>query len=414
MLFVLYSDSNFYDTRLRWVMDTWGSKMLNGTIVAIGDSAAPESLPLPVRETQCPTHSHEEGACCKYGEAVIEAGRRMQLDPSLAWAYFIDDDVYARPQAVARALGDQQGASAPSDAPNGVVRGYFMCGSATEEGPVCTEGLCGGGGYAADRRAIAAMLSDGPAVFLQKQMDNCKKCNRWADLAVSQFAADKNITKRDLPGAYGWTMKKAEFDKSLERGSPEPLMYHYIQSEQQMSFLHSLFEPTRSGDEASRQEAEERAGARLVSRVVARVVSRVLGRLLGRWDASSGCASFHGETICRHGPEALLSTPWLSAANSSASAQAAADVAAQAAAQAASLVGGNSSGPSAPAVAQAAADVTAQAAADGAAKTASTVGGARGHSVPESAGPAPPPAPGAALAEMLVRLAPTTDAPTVS
>merc|ERR1740117_2338835 len=173
----------------------------------------------------------------------------MQQDTSLAWVYFIDDDVYARPEAIAQFLtGDHDDtAGSPGNASNGLVRGTFMCGSNG-----CGQGLCGGGGYAADRRAVEAMLSDGPLDFMQKQMENCNKCNRWADLAVFQFVLDKNITMGPLPGAYGWRMRKGEFDKSLERGSPEPLLYHYVQSEQQMSFLHSLFEPERRRDEPER------------------------------------------------------------------------------------------------------------------------------------------------------------------
>lgn len=314
VLYVLYSDSRFYETRLRWVAETWGSRLPNGTLVAIGDTAPPDSFPLPVHETQCPTHSHEEGACCKYGEAVIEAGRRMQQDPSLAWAYFMDDDVYARPQAITQFLNGEHlkfGANESAViAPNGLARGTFNCGS---DG--CPLGLCGGGGYAADRRAVEAMLSNGPADFLRKQMENCNKCNRWADLAVSQSIIDNNITTDALPGAYGWRMHKSEFDKSLERGSPEPLLYHYIQNQQQMSFLHSLFEPERRQDESERQDAEERAGAKVISRVVARVISRVVSRLLGRSAVNSGCVSFHGVTTCHHGPAGLpppvYAIPWV-------------------------------------------------------------------------------------------------------
>uniref|UniRef100_A0A7S4PWH5 Fringe-like glycosyltransferase domain-containing protein n=1 Tax=Alexandrium monilatum TaxID=311494 RepID=A0A7S4PWH5_9DINO len=233
VLYVVYSDSRFYDTRLRWVLETWGGGLPTSALLVIGDAAAPASLGAHVHRTRCPPHSHEEGACCKYAEAVILARKLLQRDPSFSWAYFTDDDAYIRTDAMGRALARQPDA----DDGRGMVLGNFGCANET-----CVGGLCAGGGYAASAVALRRLVDGGDAgAFLAEQMQNCAKCGRWADLAMTQIFQARGIREEGLPGLNGWQLDKNCFDRSLESADGEPLMYHYVRSRAQMQFLYRLF-----------------------------------------------------------------------------------------------------------------------------------------------------------------------------
>lgn len=256
VLYVVYSDSLFYDNRLKWVIDTWAKGVPRSSFVVIGDTV-PENFSAIVHKTRCPPHSHEEGACCKYAEAVVLAHKLMQGNPTFQWAYFTDDDAYVRTDALEQALMRQ-----PGDAEgNGVVLGTFGC-----AGQSCRNGLCAGGGYGANVRAVERLMEESPSVLLQEQMENCARCGRWADVAMSQIFQNRKIEQRPLPGLNGFIRDKCDFDKSLVAN--EPLMYHYVRSWQQMEFLERLFLP----------QARTQA---------------IVGE-----DKSAQCASYHGNVQC--------------------------------------------------------------------------------------------------------------------
>lgn len=234
VLFTIYSDSAFYSSRLSWVRDTWASETPETVLRAIGDKKAPKGFGMSVQPTNCPQHSHWEGACCKYAEAVIQAYDEMQVNKDLDWAYFTDDDAYVRSSALAEAVLKQD----PVGNGNGVMLGTFGCG--TQD---CSGGLCGGGGYAASRQAISALVGNSPANFLREQMAGCHACERWADIALSKVATSRSIKFTPFDGFKGWQMKEGDFRKSLLQN---PLMYHYIQKEGEMNFLHALFSKNAS------------------------------------------------------------------------------------------------------------------------------------------------------------------------
>lgn len=252
VLLIVYSDSHFYNTRLKWAKDTWIKQVDPAHLVVIGDAAAGPDFGVQVHETKCPPHSHWEGACCKYAEAVIEANKRMQQDPSLGWVYFLDDDTYLRPATLATQLAKLS----PSPG-HGRVAGYWGCGSSGKDG------LCAGGGYAADREAISRMVNESPADFLREQMSYCSTCGQWADIAMSQII--KNRTSIDvefIPGVYGWKLNKDDFYLSLH--SSEPVLYHYMTNEAEFQFLHTLFgESNYSMQEGEHQELEKKLERKL-------------------------------------------------------------------------------------------------------------------------------------------------------
>jgi len=228
VLYVVYTDSAFYDTRVQWIRNTWARKVDQNSLVAIGDVPA-SNKGIAIRGTKCPVHSHWEGACCKYAEAVIEAEKILSQDPSYEMVYFIDDDAYVVPQNMESELGQLL----PDTTPSGSVFGIWGC--AAKE---CVLGLCGGGGYGATSRAVKSLVGQSAANFLREQMNNCNKCDKWADLALAQCFDARKINKVKLDRTYGWRLKKDDFDKSLKT---KPLLYHYIQQQNQMYALDKIF-----------------------------------------------------------------------------------------------------------------------------------------------------------------------------
>mmetsp|Transcript_100326 Transcript_100326/g.259479 ORF Transcript_100326/g.259479 Transcript_100326/m.259479 type:complete len:402 (+) Transcript_100326:41-1246(+) len=238
VLYIVYTGSQFYSTRAKWIMDTWGNRLQATDLVFIGDKPPTEMDKKALRGatvhlTGCRPHSHEEGMCCKLAEAALLANKLMQLSGAFEWSYLVDDDAYVRPDAMGNYLAQQSHADS-----GGLVFGLFGC--TTNK---CHDGLCGGGGYAADTAAMAALVGDNATAFLTEEMQNCKTCDGWADMALSTIFQDRGLETRHLSGANGWRLKKPCFDKELvdATSGEEPLMYHYIKTEAQMKLLDALF-----------------------------------------------------------------------------------------------------------------------------------------------------------------------------
>jgi len=256
VLFVVYSGSQFYTTRAKWIMETWGHNLPLANLVFVGDSpavgpaAATALRGATVHVTACQPHSHQEGMCCKLAEAALLASGIMRQNGAFGWAYFMDDDAYVRPGAMSRHLLSQ----GPSTG-SGLVLGIFGCTT-----DACQDGLCGGGGYAADAKAVSTLVGSDARAFLQDQLRSCDKCSGWADVALSRLFYDRALEVRHLEGVHGWRLKKPCFDDSLTDMEHEPLMYHYITSETQMQLLHMLFTASTSATVAlvSQLAREER------------------------------------------------------------------------------------------------------------------------------------------------------------
>eukprot|EP00932_Pfiesteria_piscicida_P009024 SRR837773.19658.p2 GENE.SRR837773.19658~~SRR837773.19658.p2 ORF type:complete len:312 (-),score=99.00 SRR837773.19658:57-971(-) len=239
VLFVVYSGSQFYSTRVKWLVDTWASSLVPSDLVVVSDrlpATAAERASVgraTIHATACQAHSHEQGMCCKLGEAAVLTAAFFQKYPNYKWAYLTDDDVYIRPDAVQRFLEAQPASGAP-----GVVFGTFGCRSDR-----CPNGLCGGGGYAASSGAMAAVVGGvgGTQGFLKETMSNCDKCAGWADLAVSQLFFERKLDTRPLAGSYPFRLTKPCFDAALADATKDPLEFHYVTSEHQMRLLHTIF-----------------------------------------------------------------------------------------------------------------------------------------------------------------------------
>ncbi|CAJ1368335.1 unnamed protein product [Effrenium voratum] len=174
MLFVVHSDSNFYSSRVKWVMETWGKDLTNETtLIIIGDSVPKDDLGGIIRATGCPSHSHNRGLDCKVSQDLIQADVAMQQDPSLAWAFIVDDDAYVRTDALSSFLLPKDGKGKHG---KGVALGIFGCGTTD---PECGGLLCGGGGLVMSREAVRITVAGpegrGPKAFAREVAENFKR-----------------------------------------------------------------------------------------------------------------------------------------------------------------------------------------------------------------------------------------------
>lgn len=231
MLYFVWTDSLFYDTRLRHVLHSWGTQVPQGELFFVGDAPLVEAG-IQLVQTDCERKSHWAGACCKYGKSLLHAYKIMAQNASFSWAYFVDDDAYVRPRELEKVLAAQAPATSPE---GGLFLGLWGCKS-----KLCPAGLCGSGGYAVDREAVFAAAHGREERMQREQMMYCDICSSWADLAIAQIFLNVRAEIRGLNGAYGNKLTKQELENTLKGGS-EPITYHYIRGERAFTALHALF-----------------------------------------------------------------------------------------------------------------------------------------------------------------------------
>lgn len=295
VLFIVLSDSYHYESNLRYISETWGKDLPASQLMAIGDGGQAvygqdNSLVggMQVQATQCPAHSHD-GACCKMGEAIINAQRVLKGRPDLKWAYISDDDAYVRPAAVEERFEhvDTRGTIDGTAVPGvfGSIIGIGRCRSGT-----CHEGgMCGGGGIALSREALETLVRDSPSTFLKKHMQMCNRCANngalYGDAAIGQQAYESGISLTEVGGLNAWGMNKTAFDASLS-APEEPLIYHYQRHEAQFLFLHQLFSPSGNIQTNSLLNLADK---------------RLQSNLDGSQESQDKCATFKGNTQCWSG-----------------------------------------------------------------------------------------------------------------
>jgi len=231
VLFVVVTDSNFYASRVQWVLQTWASSLPERDLVVIGDAPYNQSAAFnsSVKSTNCPAHTHESG-CCKWGMAVEHIYKKMAAEPDIDWAYVADDDTYVRTDMVRRMVDAH---SDPDD--TGVVLAVLGCGPVKEP---CAGGICGGGGFAVNRMAVYKAAGFKLREVEPQEVALCHQCGEWADLAIWKFFLGHGVEMRNQANLYPFKLNKIGFQRSLPAG---PIMYHYVKTEGQMWFLHKLF-----------------------------------------------------------------------------------------------------------------------------------------------------------------------------
>jgi hypothetical protein len=166
----------------------------------------------------------------------------MQQNPNLQWGYFHDDDAYIRTDALEATLLSQSQSITAHQAV--VLAADFDCASVH-----CSNFLCGGGGFAANRQAIEAMVGSDTSGFKKENMRRCRQCGAttdgtgrgpWPDAGIGEIFKARGLERRVLPGLHPWLLEKSCFDFSL-RSEVEPLVYHPMRTQPQFDTLHRLF-----------------------------------------------------------------------------------------------------------------------------------------------------------------------------
>lgn len=243
VLFVVVSDSMFYNTRIKWIMETWGQDVPDGALMVVADVKTNVHVPVRLVETDCARGSHDAG-CCKYGHAVYAASERLAEEQSFEWFYFADDDVYVRPDAMKKQLAKRRITKWP------IAKGLLGCAN-----DVC-DGICGGGGFLLNRKGLLKMV-DGETrtSFVQKYMDSCTRCSHWGDLAVSMMIKDRKIKLENMKGLHPWRLDHPSFLAEL-KGVRPPFTLHYQAHQGNLHFLYKLFSPSPAAD-AARQSGPQ-------------------------------------------------------------------------------------------------------------------------------------------------------------
>jgi len=285
VLYVIWSGAAYYKSRVRWGMKTWAKGLNASQLILIGDAKYTKLNGVTIHQTTC-RDDHGAGLCCKYGEAVVAARAALRHNPNLEWAYFGDDDAYIRTAAFERAALQQTDRAGVGV----VLGGAFGCATTN-----CLNVLCGGGGFAANRRALELMVGDDPYGFVREEVRRCVQCGPpfgdtkkgdgafpFADAGMSDLIRSRGIEQRWMPGVYPWNLEKSCFDRSLS--SPdEPLVYHAMRTKRQFEVLHRLF----AGSSAPKGFNTTAAGVDL-------------------------CAEFRGHVQCASVKSHIgLETPWL-------------------------------------------------------------------------------------------------------
>jgi len=259
LLIVIQSGSQFYNTRLQYINDTWASDVPRDQLIVIGDDVPPMDLDLKMTiEPERCSKTHGEGGCCKFADSVLQAHERMRQYPSLKWVYFGDDDIYLRVARLQEALSKEdpkgfwnkteKNGTISHGGGTGIVLARIGCFT-----PRCGNGICGGGGWAASREAIVSLVGGHTSESFHDEMQaKCLSCSKWADLAMSEVLNDRKITKKAMDGLYYNLNEKPDFVKTLDGTWADPLMYHHIREEPNFKFLHGLFScgPVSTGPDA--------------------------------------------------------------------------------------------------------------------------------------------------------------------
>lgn len=163
--------------------------------------------------------------------------------------YVIDDDVYLQvanlKEVMKRSLLDTQAAALTGF-------GLFGCGlpCCDEHNPATVKGFCGGGGFGLTQRAALSLMKDGGLTF----------ANRFLKLALEMVQSRQTILSEPLPredvlvgamwmiggvnitdpgGLYGWPMALSDIYEALQKTSPLPVLFHYVDAHAKSS-IHAV------------------------------------------------------------------------------------------------------------------------------------------------------------------------------
>jgi len=162
VLYVIKTYSGAYNTKLRAVMDTWGSQVPKSSLIIVGDLPFAE---FPVQVAMECGSDAMLGLACRVAHALMLAAR---TPGNWSWVVIVDDDHYVKTDNLERSLARFDGQT-----PVGV--GCYGCGQGAPF-HYCNDagGFCGGCGYAFSRKAIMLAIQGREEEFRQLHLNISK------------------------------------------------------------------------------------------------------------------------------------------------------------------------------------------------------------------------------------------------
>lgn len=235
--FLVTTGTQYYDTRLQSIEQTWGREMPPGTtLTVVGDEKR-----RGVVSTPCKAHDHGAPVCCKIAtglERLVAQGRHG--DP-FDWIFVADDDTYVNAPGVRTMLAAHYAKDQK------VMLGFLGCRSDNGQ---CS-GLCGGGGYAINRRAAEALVDKAPlGGFVKEYVSQCQdRCQRWGDMSISELGKKRGAELRQLEGGlYAWNVEPQKLEGTLRDCTNVPLTYHYLRSVSEYARIHEFISANPTDD----------------------------------------------------------------------------------------------------------------------------------------------------------------------
>jgi len=229
VLYVIKTYSGAYKTKLRAVMDTWGSQVPKSSLIIVGDLPFAE---FPVQVAMECGSDAMLGLACRVAHALELAAR---TPGNWSWVFIVDDDHYVKTDNLERTLARFDGQT-----PVGV--GCYGCGQGAPF-HYCNDagGFCGGCGYAFSRKAIMQAVAGREEEFrrLHLNVSESKLSETREDMATT-CTMRKLVQDMDIQ-PLGGTGDGNDAVKELvgDGGTTKLVAWHHV-SPEQMHEMHKL------------------------------------------------------------------------------------------------------------------------------------------------------------------------------
>jgi len=217
VLYMVKSYKGFYDTKLRALLQTWGSTLRPSSLLVLGDEDWAE---FPISKASMCGSDATQGLACRVAYGMTVAAK---APGNWSWLYVVDDDHYVQPPMVERTL-------AKFDASKLVAGGCYTCGV-----PKYCDGqggFCGGCGYFLSRAAVRAMVGDDSAAFMafHGRISGSKKSDGREDMAISCALRERvpDVQIESMPPHMHGGQPNL---KTLQPEQDETLSWHHISPE---------------------------------------------------------------------------------------------------------------------------------------------------------------------------------------
>lgn len=219
LLWVLRTFPGNYKSKLKHQAHTW-LKLLDPAqdrlLIASAYSSETVVPSIPNATWSLPKgceDNHGVGLCCQEARAIV-----FSTNLTYDWAFFVDDDVYARPELVRQVIGTHAATHGNMAAlgTTGCVTGNFLN---------QIHGFCGGGGYALSRAAIEHMLAK--PNFEQRYHRHCKR-TQFCDITTAALAVEAGVALMTSNAFHPWGLDKspAKVEALIREGGVATLHYY--------------------------------------------------------------------------------------------------------------------------------------------------------------------------------------------